>query len=277
MTRMTFARRLSLAWRTLTGAIVVTPKSRRFAIDATLSDFFYEDAAGAARSTAWVGTQSRDKPWTTHREDLTNALAAYRTNPLARRIVNLTRDHVWGNGIRPVSTIKTVQKWLDNFWNHDLNLMDERWPVWVDALTTDGEILPTFHFNPVDGMTIIRALPADQVQGLKWQTNDYEQLTAFGQRVPDQIDLVWWPAVTVATVTESSAWQYAVNRPVGALRGEGDLTPTLPWLAFYSDWLEDRVERNAVLSKFYYEVAVENAADVPDAQQRYKNPPADGS
>ena len=45
------------------------------------------------------------------------------------------------------------------------------------------------------------------------------------------------------------------------MRGDGDLTPTLPWLAAYSDWLDARVRRNAALTKFYYEVTVDNAED----------------
>src|SRR3989304_3575647 len=189
---LTFSRRMALAWRIATS---------RMAIDATLRDFLGEDSQGKSTSRAgWATTYdaTKERTWFQRHENLTDALAAWRTNPLARRIVNLTRDHVWGNGIRPVSTIKTVQKWLRKVLEHPLNPLDERWPVWVDALTTDGEIFPTFHFNPVDGMTIIRALPADQVQALKWQPNDYEQLTAFGQRVPDRIDLVWGAAVTVA-------------------------------------------------------------------------------
>ena len=60
------------------------------------------------------------------------------------------------------------------------------------------------------------------------------------------------------------------------MRGDGDLTPTLPWLAAYSDWLDARVRRNAALTKFYYEVTVDNAED---ARRRaaLPLPPADGT
>jgi len=276
--RAGFAKRLSLAWRILSGS---APFSRSvvlpFDLDKTLSDFLAEGPEGAM-STAWDSlARTRDKPWPTRREDLSNALAAYRTNPLARRIVNLTRDHVWGRGIRPLSKNKTVQKWLDKFWDHELNYMDERIPQWIDALTIDGELFPTFHFSPVDGMTFLRAIPAIQIKAITWKANDYEQLTGFGQTVPGQVELTWWKAVTEAEATESSMWHYAVNLVLGAVRGDGDYTTDLPWLAYYSDWLEDRVERNATLSKFYYDVTVENADDVPDAQKRYAAPPADGS
>src|SRR3972149_1384695 len=160
---LTFSRRTALAWRIATS---------RMAIDATLRDFLGEDSQGKSTSRAgWASTYdaTKDRPWFQRHENLTDALAAWRTNPLARRIVNLTRDHVWGNGIRPTSRINAVQKWLDRFWNHELNNMGERWPVWIDALTTDGEVFPTFHQNEVDGMVFVRALAAVQVEGLKWR------------------------------------------------------------------------------------------------------------
>ena len=280
-----FATRLRLAGRMLLGdvqpaaaaAVGFAPSFLRAGLEDTLQEFLADDALGNM-SAAWVGApRTRDRPWPARREDLSSALAAWRTNPLARRIVNLTRDHVWGRGIRPISKNKIVQKWLDKFWDHELNYMDERIPTWIDAITLDGEVFPTFHFSAVDGMTFLRALPAIQIKELHWRANDYEQLTEFGQEAPGQVELIWWPSVTLAPVETSSMGHYAVNRILGAVRGSGDLDPALPWLAYYSDWLEDRVERNAVLSKFYYEVTVENASDVADAQKRYASPPADGT
>ena len=268
---LTFGQRVALAWRIAT---------TRLSIDATLRDFLGEDSQGKPTSRAsWASTYeaTKDRPWYQRHENLTDALAAWRTNPLARRMVNLTRDHVWGNGIRPRSRINAVQKWLDRFWFHELNNMVERLPVWIDAWTTDGEVFPTFHQNEVDGMVFVRALSAVQVEGLKWLSNDYEQLTAIGQRAPGQIELVWWPTLLTAAPGQSFAGQFAINVPLGATRGDGDLASALPWLAFYSDWLEARVERNAALSHYYVEVTVQDQKDVPDAQARYARPPADGS
>lgn len=220
---------------------------------------------------------TRDRDWHGRHEDLTNALQAWRTNPICRRIVNLTRDHVWGAGIYPTSKVRTVQRWLDEWWYHPLNDMPARIQTWIDALTLDGEIFPTFHTDPATGMTLIRALAASQVEEIRWRSNDYEQITAIGQRVPGQVDLVWWPSITEAQPDQSAAWHYAINRQVGTIRGEGDITPILPWLAYYSDWLAARVKRGNALSKFYYEVVMRNADEVPDARRRYAAPPEDGS
>jgi len=41
----------------------------------------------------------------------------------------------------------------------------------------------------------------------------------------------------------------AVNRPIGATRGEGDLLPILPWAKRYSEWLADRVRLNRLRTR----------------------------
>ena len=69
---------------------------------------------------------------------------------------------------------------------------------------------------------------------------------------------------------------YAVNRPVGALRGESDLAPILPWLRRYSRWLEDRVRLNAGVRAFLWIVRAP-ARLRADLLERYRQPPEPGS
>jgi len=42
---------------------------------------------------------------------------------------------------------------------------------------------------------------------------------------------------------------YAINRPVGATRGESDLAPILKWALRYNAWLEDRVRLNRIRTR----------------------------
>ena len=69
---------------------------------------------------------------------------------------------------------------------------------------------------------------------------------------------------------------YAVNRPVGALRGESDLAPILPWLRRYSRWLEDRVRLNAGVRAFLWVVKAP-ARLRTELAERYRQPPEPGS
>src|SRR5437868_4565361 len=68
----------------------------------------------------------RELPWAQIVENLNNATEAYRTNPLAQRIVTLVTDHVLGDGMRLTSTDPAIQSELDLWWNHPLNRWDER-------------------------------------------------------------------------------------------------------------------------------------------------------
>src|SRR5699024_10065853 len=66
------------------------------------------------------------------------------------------------------------------------------------------------------------------------------------------------------------------NRPVGAVRGESDLAPILPWLRRYNRWLEDRVRLNAAMRAFLWIVKV--PARLRSAlEERYRTPPEAGS
>jgi hypothetical protein len=69
---------------------------------------------------------------------------------------------------------------------------------------------------------------------------------------------------------------FAVNRPVGALRGEGDLNPILPWLKRYSRWLEDRVRLNAGMRSFLWIVYAPKRI-LADLRTQYRQPPEPGS
>jgi hypothetical protein len=69
---------------------------------------------------------------------------------------------------------------------------------------------------------------------------------------------------------------YAVNRPAGALLGEGDLTTMLPWLQRYSRMLEDRVRLHWAMRAFLWMVTVPTEK-VPVKKEQYRTPPESGS
>jgi hypothetical protein len=69
---------------------------------------------------------------------------------------------------------------------------------------------------------------------------------------------------------------YSINRPIGALLGESDLTPMIPWLMRYSRMLEDRVKLNWAIRSFLWMVTVP-AQKVREKTEQYRNPPEAGS
>ncbi len=69
---------------------------------------------------------------------------------------------------------------------------------------------------------------------------------------------------------------FAVNRPVGAVRGESDLAPVAAWLRRYNRWLEDRVRLNAAVRAFLWIVKVP-AGRVQAAREQWRRPPEPGT
>ena len=79
-----------------------------------------------------------------------------------------------------------------------------------------------------------------------------------------------------ASLTTPVMLHFAVNQPVGAIRGESDLAPILPWLRRYSRWLEDRVRLNAAVRSFLWIVHAP-ARLRSQLEERYRQPPEPGS
>jgi predicted transcriptional regulator len=68
---------------------------------------------------------------------------------------------------------------------------------------------------------------------------------------------------------------FAVNKPIGATRGESDLSPVLPWALRYSEWLKDRVRLNRQRTRqgvFDVEIADDSIVEQKRQQLRTSNP-----
>ena len=70
---------------------------------------------------------------------------------------------------------------------------------------------------------------------------------------------------------------YSINRPVGALWGEGDLATIIPWLLRYSRMLEDRVRLNWAARMFHWFVKVPRSAVAATRAKYQANTPQPGA
>ena len=156
-------------------------------------------------------------------------------NPLARRLVGMVTAYVVGNGVTLRSAYPPLQRFIDDFWQ--ANRMDLRVAEWCDELSRSGEIFPVLFTNPEDGRSSVRCVPASLIERVTWRDGDYESELAYREqgRVGERGALVVLaPHERTQERATPVMLHYAVNRPVGALRGESDLAPILPWLRRYS-------------------------------------------
>lgn len=229
-----------------------------------------DDSAGPG----WIGstvTRWDDPDVTANQID---SLEAWRRSPLARRIVGLTTDFVVGDGISLRSKRGHLQGFISDFWNHPENRMALRLPDMCDELTRSGELFPVLH-RQADRMSVVRFVPAADIVGIEWTPGDYEQELEYRE---GGIDGLTWRSPRHAQADSTPAWMlhYAINRPIGCMRGEGDLNPILVWLKRYNGWLEDRARLNWASRMFLWFVTVP-PGKVAEKRQQYRQPPEPGS
>ena len=232
-------------------------------------------------------SSERDRYEHNRNEILEQSLEAWRVNPLARRIVELTTQYVVGGGLSISSKDKKTAEFLDLFWTDRLNRMDTRCYELCDELTRSGNLFILLSTDE-SGMSYIRAYPAANIEEIKSRENDIEQPVSFIPKADaTEHDPTPYPAYDpfADTRDESGKFKpvmlhYAINRPVGAQWGEPDLAPLLRWLSRYSNWLEDRARLNRFRTAFLYIVKGifnSEAERVARQQQLNANPPNPGS
>ena len=80
-----------------------------------------------------------------------DVLTAWRKNPLAWRTVQITTDYVVGEKIVISSKNQHMQKYIERFWHHPLNRMDNRLEPMCEELTRGGDLFPILFTNNHDG------------------------------------------------------------------------------------------------------------------------------
>jgi hypothetical protein len=206
-----------------------------------------------------------------------DALEAWRKNPIAWRIISITTDYVIADNIFINSNNRSLNKFIYDFWNHPKNQMTQRLSVMCDELSRSGDLFVCLFRNPLDGMSYIRFVTKDHIHHIESAPDDWETEFAYYESLPNG-QLKKWVSVNSpdAINSDSVMLHYTINRPLGALLGESDLTTMLPWLLRYSRMLEDRVRLNWAVRSFLWLVTVP-ANKVAQKREQYRTPPEAGS
>jgi hypothetical protein len=212
-------------------------------------------------------------------------LDAWRHDPLARRIVELTSQYVAGGGMTFTCTDAASQSFLESFWQHRHNRMDLRLSELSDELVRSGNLFILVSTDAA-GMSYLRIVPSVNVIRIETRYWDIEQEESYLLHGQDGEEELYWAwderkdSLRADGSFEPVILHYAVNRPAGAQWGESDLAPVLRWLKRYSHWLEDRVRLNHYRNAFMYVVKARfgsEAARKTRQAQLAANPPAPGS
>lgn len=208
----------------------------------------------------WNRSQFDDDPLSRD-EHFAQALMAWKVNPIARRIVQLYTQYIIGTGLSLYSFDDSTLTFLKKCWNHPLNDFDSRVLDWSDELARAGNLFMLMSTDS-SGMTYFRAVPATNIDRIETASNDIQQ-PKFFHRKPSEDVIDPEPFVAYDFFNDAKnedgtypvrMIQFTINRPIGGLWGEGDLSPMLKWLSRYSAWLEDRARLNRYRNSFMFVV-----------------------
>jgi hypothetical protein len=211
---------------------------------------------------------------------LENALFAWRLNPLARRLANLYKMYNV-DGVEFHCDHVPTQTFLKEFWNHDLNQMDDMLEEISNELFLTGNLFPLFSVDG-SGMTYVRIFPTDQIDEIITADNDIRQETMYTTKTMGDLAARSFvnPRGLVSSLTPKFMEHYVINKLAGVVWGEGEIWSDLPWLGRYATWLEDRVRLNHFRNAFMYDVQ----GDFKNEEERKKrereinaNPPRPGT
>jgi len=231
-------------------------------------------------SAGWLAFSGgpNDRDASEIQQQYTDALEAWRKNPMAKRIIDTITDYCLGDGITPTAP-GTIGRFLDTWWNHPKNQMDLRMPELSDELARAGDLFLTLHRNPTDGLSYIRPIPKDRITKIETAPNDWETELAYHERITDSpADTRCWLSPSHPQAAEANAIMvhYSVNRVIGCLMGESDLATIIPWLLRYSRLIEDRVRLHWAARAFLWIVTVPSAK-VNAKREQYRTAPDSGS
>ena len=197
-------------------------------------------------AAAWDGN-FRDRLNYERTKILNQAITAWRSNPIARRIVEITTEFVLGDGFS-FSATKEAEKTLREFWKAQLNNLDEQLPEWADEAWRTGDL---FLLVSVDegGQVYVRAVPSESIGVIESRENDYRQETFYKRHNLDENP---WPAYDPNEDQRVFVLHFPLNRSVGASFGESDLAPILYWIGLHRRWLEDRARLNYFRQMFSF-------------------------
>ncbi len=226
----------------------------------------------------------------------------YTSNPVARRILELTRDFVMGDGAEVTTDDEKVQEVVDAFW-HD---QDNRLDFFADEIALElakaGEVLIPAFVNEVDGSVKLGWLdPGDVVAVLTDPRNQRIPLAVKVQGGPGK-DAVYlkvireqddpnlpgagklMPALADDRIVDPSVgtepkpyagacFLFQINKAPAATRGTSDLLPLADWLDALDSSVWNSLDRITFLNSFTWDVKVENASEGELKVLQDKTPP----
>jgi hypothetical protein len=205
-------------------------------------------------------------------------------NLMAKRILEIQRDFVLGDGIVFTAEDENVKAVLDDFWNDPVNLLDIKQYNKVNELAMYGEqFYPVFVDEMTGKVTLgnIDPLQVKQVVTNKDNVEIIEEIVLMPDNPSDEdvkLKVINFDKKTGKL--EGEVFFFKINSVSNGARGISDLFAGSEWIDLYDQFMFNRLERTAFMNAFLWDVTMQGftpAQCIEEAQRLNKMPPKPGS
>ena len=254
-----------------------------------------------------LATRKPDElPEAVHAEILKIVRHLWRSNPLAKNMVELMASFVIGEGVTVSSQHPGAQKAIDRLWNDPTKRWDVFLHKWIRNLGLYGELFWPVFVNPVSGQVRMGSLLPWDVLDVATHPEDWERATYVIRKGAAGMNPTAYKVVALDEEPESATFGRFVgqtgNDPetvkygdgevavVGSilyfavnnmdLRGLSDLASATDWLDALNMFLFARVDRAQLTQSFVWDVEFEQLDESQIEAQMKKindNPPKPGT
>lgn len=191
----------------------------------------------------------------------------YDQNGFARRILEMDKDFVIGDGLKYKAKDPKVQAVLDGFWNDSVNDMDLKLPSKVLELGLYGEQCYPVFVNDVDGHVRLGYLDPSLISKIEKNPENAEEDIAVWVKSISTIKKRKYKIIQEDRNSKSKTYGYlmgetfffAINKVTTASRGRSDLLTLADWIDGYERFLFNRLERSHLMNVFLWDVTVDGA------------------
>lgn len=186
----------------------------------------------------------------------------YLTNPLAKRIIEITKDFVIGNGISYESSNEKVKALLDSFWFDSYNNFPIKQHQKISELAIYGEQIYPVNVNKENGAIRLGYIDPLNVKDIITSENNIEDV--------QQIKIKGKGGNEGRTLNiikdengklQGDVFFFRINNVSNALRGVSDLLPLIDFLDMLDQSLVNEVDRSQLMKSFIWDVTLQGKSE----------------
>jgi hypothetical protein len=221
----------------------------------------------------------------------------YDRNPLAKRLINLTKIFVLGDGLKVQAKHPAVQEWVTGFWDDPVNRLDLELPSYVQELGIFGEQLYLLTENPIDGAARLWYIDPSEIDQVIYG-GAAADIAGADRSVAIPIEIVLKQKVGEATAPRlqpfrpdedpssptfgrpmGNCFYFAINKAKRGARGRSDIFAQADWLDAYEQVLFASADRVDLLNNFVWDVKLTglNEEGIQDWLKKHGRRPRPGS